>query len=741
MAKHLEKFTAPFRHSQIPFLLTEILTNGQGDMVDLVFRFVNAAAAALLEVSPETLTGKRFTRLYPADQLNQFAPLQSVAFSGSAAALTCTTVLGRPIQLICYQPMYGLVACILDSGDTPALRDEDGLPDQLPDAFVVLELSRAGVRCLSFSQKLCAMTGRERKELADVYAEDFSTLVCPEDWPGLLQELLDAVREQRSVDREFRLQQRNGPDRWIQLRAEPISPEKGTAVFRALLLDVDARYRAQLHQQEQLRQLREINAQFSRLFDALPGGCGVFFREAPAEPLLPLRLSRGLSRLLGIPPQELLEQLAADPLALLSAGDRTALSAAAEKARAADEPLQTACQIQTPLGDRLCLLLKAVWQPCPDGSCLLYVSCTDITEGKAVEAELQFRSRLCDLLLDDPHLISFDYDPAADTARISACDAHGRRSTRVIPDYLRDLENAPAVHPEDRPRLCAAIRRASAQPTTDVVEYRGDYAGLGWRWYRISWISLFDRTGTVYRLLGKAEDITRRKAAARLFHDRRKQQETLIPPVLATAQLDLTEDRILDAKGCTRHVERVLFGNTADACLRHLRDNLQDENQRRRFDRCFRRSSLLEAFQGGQLRQTLNLRFSTGEGAPLWAKFSAELTEDPDTGHIAAFCTVTDIDRHTRQEELLTALALRDYALVLTVDIGSGSCRSWGRPLPENCRVEGDCLLLGDRSVELPAVLEALHHAPLWTTSLPDGMLRCSWQDETDGLLLVTLST
>ena len=226
-----------------------------------------------------------------------------------------------------------------------------------------------------------------------------------------------------------------------------------------------------------------------------------------------------------------------------------------------------------PAGD-LWLLVEAVCQTRRDGSCLLYISCTDVTAGKAAESELQFRSQLCDLLLDGPHLISFDYDPAADTARISACDASGRRSTRVIPDYLSGLERSTAVHPADLPPLCDAIRRASARPTTDVVEYRGDYTGRGWRWYRISWISLFDHTGTVYRLLGKAEDITRRKAAARRFHDLKLQQETLVPPTLATARLDLTEDRILDAKGCTPHVERVLFGNTADACLRHLRDNL-----------------------------------------------------------------------------------------------------------------------------------------------------------------------
>lgn len=51
VAKHLDKFTQPFRDSPIPFALAEILTNGSGEMVDLVCRFLNPAAAALLGLS------------------------------------------------------------------------------------------------------------------------------------------------------------------------------------------------------------------------------------------------------------------------------------------------------------------------------------------------------------------------------------------------------------------------------------------------------------------------------------------------------------------------------------------------------------------------------------------------------------------------------------------------------------------------------------------------------------------
>jgi len=62
VAKHLRKFTTAFQQSRIPFLLAEVITDGQGNMVDLVCRFANRAAASLLQLPAEDLQGQRFTR-------------------------------------------------------------------------------------------------------------------------------------------------------------------------------------------------------------------------------------------------------------------------------------------------------------------------------------------------------------------------------------------------------------------------------------------------------------------------------------------------------------------------------------------------------------------------------------------------------------------------------------------------------------------------------------------------------
>ena len=57
--------------------------------------------------------------------------------------------------------------------------------------------------------------------------------------PALLQELLDAAREKRGVDHDFRLLRRDGGAVWVNLRAEILSTRQGATVFRGVFLDID----------------------------------------------------------------------------------------------------------------------------------------------------------------------------------------------------------------------------------------------------------------------------------------------------------------------------------------------------------------------------------------------------------------------------------------------------------------------------------------------------------------------
>lgn len=764
MAKRLSKFTNAFQQSRIPFLLTEVITDGQGNMVDLVCRFANQAAADLLQLPAEELQGQRFTRRFPFQRLAELKPLETVAFSGSATSFSYHTVLGQTLSITCYQPMYGMACCILEPMWTHKQAPDTMLAETLPCAAAVIELGRGGIRCLSFNQQLCALSGWSRTELLNQFALDFSSLVDAGDWPDLLQTLLDAIRNGHPVTHEFRLRRKALPSLWVELRGEILPFGEGSHMIHALLLDIDLRHRAQEQASASFQQLTAAQTHLAALFNMLPGGYCLLRKEAGAGLLSPLFVSSGLTELLGLSSSELTRRLASDPLWLLSPEEQDAVSAAVTYAESSGVPLRHTCQIPQENGRGTTYVsIEAAWQPQADGSCLICAACFDRTSDLKSHTELQFRAQLCDLLLDRSRILGFDYDPVSDTMRIERHNDTGHRITHVIEQYRVSLSSTSFVHPDDQKKLAAALKRLSSRPGAETLEYRGNYDGQGWRWYRLSWIGLFDGQGNVTRLLGKGEDISQSKAAAQRFHTLVTQQKKLSPGILASARLDLATDRILDAKGSSRYLTRVLFGNTADACLRHLRDNVPDETQRQQFDTLFRRDALLAAFHQGSAVFSLEHRFLSSESGPVWVNTVIELAEDPDTLHITAFCTISNINDQRYRNTVLDALACRGYDFVLAVNSASGVCQMYGgqASLPPGTAYRSlTAKYLWDqapsrqrtafrRAVRLETILDVLQTQDTYTYTCvldtPDGsqckQFRCSWLDQEAGVLLVTLGT
>lgn len=756
MAKLLDKFTKPFQDSRIPFLLAEVITNGAGDMVDVVCRFSNEAAASLLNIPTVELRGRRFTRTFPAQRLSDVAALQNVAFSGSCATFSYTTLVGQTLRVTCFQPMYGLASCILDApGGAP--QPQQPLGEQIPLAAAVVELTRGGVRCLSFNQRLCQWTGLDRKTLLDRHAEDLSSLVEPEDWPELLQALLDAARERRSASRDFRLLRRDAPPLWVNLQAEPLSASTGTA-FYTVLTDVDAQHRLEARMKARMQQAEWDRKLLEELVNRLPGGCCLFRRDREGH-LEALRANRGLQEFLGYSEPELLRRLSADPAWRVSAAGKGPLLEQAAQARQQGVPLRRLVQVRPKGGGLRWLSVEAVWEPQEDDGHLICVFCADATEATEANTQRQFRSQLCDLLLDRSRVMIMDYDPAQDLARMERYTAGGAKVTRTVAGYLAGLPEADTIHPEDRRKLAASMRKALSRSTPESLEFRGNYDGQGWRWCRISWSCLLDPTGGVSRLLGKVENVDRDHAAALRYQQLTASQKKLSPGLLAIAMLDLTADRILNAKSSGRHLTQVLFGNTADACLRHLRDNVPDLDARNRFESLFRREYLLASLGQGCRQLSMEHPLSLAEGAPAWCLTTVELAEDPDSGHVIAFCTLRDETAAHRQTAVLETLAQRDYALLLTVEVASGICRVYGplgKEIPSGITYRVLLTRYLRQRVPLPSQRAALRAVMGLETALdhlettdpytvvcptedgPSLQVCWSWLDQADGVLLLT---
>ena len=752
MAKHLDKFIRPFRESRIPFLLAEVITNGSGEMVDAVCRFLNPAAADLLQLSAEEVRDRRFSQFFAPWSPRDLAPLQAVAFSGSAASFRLPTAAGAELSVTCYQVMYGTVGCLLEPLERTAGAQMPALPDSLPCAD--LELSREGVRCLACSRRLCQLLQRDQRILLAKGGRAFSSFVEPSDWPPLLQALLDAEREGVPSDQDLRLLRQNGSALWVNFRGEILSSRPGCTVFRGTFWDIDQLRRRELSLQNTLAR-REIQLrQAQQLLDRLPVGL-CLLRLRPGDTAEVLQVNRELTRLLGSSADALAQNLMAQPEQFLSSGEWSGLRAAALQARAAHLPLSRQCRVRSAGGREFQLAVRALWEQQADETWLLYAVCADVTQEAQAEAEHLLRSKLCDLLLERSSLLTLDYDPAADLARIERHSPDGRRTVRTISGYIKSLATAAYLHPDDRRRLAAAVRKAGSRPGSISHSYRANYDGTGWRWYQVSWMSLFDENGDVRRLLGKAEDMTRRRAGEARFRYLTTRHRRESRTCLASARLDLTADQTLDAKAASRYLLRTLFDRTSGACLQRLAAAVP-EGTCGQFETLFSPESLFSAYTDGDFQRSLDHVLDAGRGA-FSVRTTVEVAENPDTSHLEAFLQVRDLRSAREMDSLLETLLDRDYLLVMAVD-AAGICRAYGpgaKLLPEgaSCRSLAAWYLRQlppsperaslRRALTLERVSSRLESAPVTELTIPglQGrplLLRCSRPEGLQDILLVT---
>lgn len=728
MSKRLDRFTRSFQASAIPFLLAEVLTNGAGEMVDLVFRFLNAPAAALLDVKAEDLTGQRFTRAFPSGTLAALAPLGKVAFSGSSAAFSYTTALGRPLKITCYQPMYGLAACLLEAAcpaEQPA-PPPSAPEDRLPGVPLTLALRRGRLRNLAFSPRLCEMTGYSQKAFLNRFSDDFSALVTPEDWPALLQHLMDALREGRPLIHTFRLVCREAP-LWAELRTQAPFRQEGAAVFRGILLDVDRQQRERLRLEEELRRLESARDRSVQLLERMPGSM-LLIQFPPEGPGRPIWASPRAEALLGLSVPELALEI---PVFLVLPTDREALIQTVRQARSAEEPFRCAFRIRRKDGALVWLELQGRFQPQHDGGALLYAALEDVTQRKRQEAELRQFREFTDLLLHEADLVTLDYNPAEDSARIERPRPGGGRETERIEGYLVCLKDRACIHPADRRAVSAALRQMAEKPGMETFLFRSCRPGQGWRTYQATCAPIFDRRGNVYRIMGKAVDVTARLAAAERYRELCARQKRLTREALAAARLDLTANRILDARGAGRHMTRSLFGNTAEDCLAGIRDNLPLPGEREAFARQFCRDTLLDAFRRGSTHFGLSHHITVGSGVILHARSMLELAENPETRQTEAFFAVVNTEPEHLKVRTLEALLQKEGRTALAVRPSTGRCT----PLLGDCP-DAYADLSGP---SLEEVLAALEQAPRCVRRTGGQTFTFSWLDATRDLLLVTI--
>lgn len=218
--------------------------------------------------------------------------------------------------------------------------------------------------------------------------------------------------------------------------------------------------------------------------------------------------------------------------------DRELLRAAIEESRRNGKSKEIEIGIRRKDGEHRCVILQSgLYQSTPDNA-YFHIICWDITERKALEADMRLLNEQYELLQEISNEVPMEYEVENKRYKIPV-----RFKERVDGESVRYVTQEQALmqmHPDDREAYVAAYEEASGKEMQGSVEFRihMKVAPEDWLWRRTIYKSVLGADKKVIRIIGKTYDITEDKLKQqRLSAEARLDQLTRVFNKIETQRL------------------------------------------------------------------------------------------------------------------------------------------------------------------------------------------------------------
>jgi two-component system, NtrC family, sensor kinase len=366
-------------------------------------------------------------------------------------------------------------------------------------------------------------------ELAGITPEEMMTdlscffaLVHPEDLPGYIASVVEAVENATPWHYEGRLIKSNGEMRWWQGDSTPTRTKDGEVIFCGVLLDITEPKQAEaelkrLNQElaariaERTVALQKTEALLQRLADNVPGMLYECRLRLDGTMYFPY-LSSGCRELMGREPQEI-QNDASVTFADIHPEDTVSVQEAMAYSAQTLQNFDSEWRIITPSGKLKWLKASAKPERLPGGEVIWYGYLLDISDRKQVEALLQEQEQFLRSIYEGVDQIIFVIDVIDECEFIyAAWNPSAERITGVLeadilgktPEYLHGSIDGAAIR--QRYKTCV-------EAGTSIAYEESLTAHNQETWWLTKINPLKNSEGKIYRLVGTTLDITKRKQA------------------------------------------------------------------------------------------------------------------------------------------------------------------------------------------------------------------------------------
>jgi PAS domain S-box-containing protein len=343
-----------------------------------------------------------------------------------------------------------------------------------------------------------AVTGYDAETL-ESEAVSWGADVVVDDNDELWEDVQQAVDDREPYQVTYQIETADGDIRWVWERGRGVFDAEGRLEqLEGVILDITDRKRTE----QELEQTRQLLDQAQRL-----AGVGGWELDLTTDPPYEVDWTAEVADLLGLPPDTSLDT--EDSFELYHPEDRPQVRAAVEGAIETEGSFDIEARLAPVNGTQLWVHLTGEYVEV-DGQPRLRGALQDITEQKQRETALE---RTTDLLEETQRIANvggWELDLSGETDEGTFTEQLYRIHD-LPPDENVDFEDGlEYYHPADRPRVRAAVDRATEHGVPYEIEARFVPQDGAEMWVRTTGVPVYD-DGEIVKLRGALQDITQQK--------------------------------------------------------------------------------------------------------------------------------------------------------------------------------------------------------------------------------------
>ncbi|MEG1642003.1 MAG: PAS domain-containing protein [Synergistaceae bacterium] len=241
----------------------------------------------------------------------------------------------------------------------------------------------------------------------------------------------------------------------------------------------------------------------------------------------------------------------------------------------------------------------------------------------------------------------------------------------IIKDAPNFFQKSNIVHEEDKPILKELFNKLDSGENEVTCALRTlDKTGK-YSWIKLSYSVIDNNDGKREWVVATFIDITKemeekeRNQNIKLMHRRNLPSNTLL-----SAYTSLNKNKVLEINDLINSDLNLNTNMTHDNLLSTISHTITDNNERDKFNRKFKRSTLLNAFNYGITSFSLNswLQFSEDSDS-VYTKLKLNLVSDTTTGDILCLVSIVDVTQELETQTLLSSTVKNGFDFIIAINL------------------------------------------------------------------------